>query len=202
MASQTVSKILVFGGTGAIGRYITASLLAAQSSLGQVTLFTSPATASSKAPLLARWKAGGLKVIEGDLTSAADVQSAYASTGADTVVSAVGRDVLGSQIELIRLAEESGTVKWFLPSEYGTDIEHGPASANEKPHQFKLKVRKYIRENVKRVKVTYVVTGPYFDMWVNPIPGLDIAGGFDVANKQARLIDNGEGRIGFCTMWE
>jgi len=202
MASSAVAKVLIFGGTGTIGRYITASLLSAKPSIGQLTLFTSPATASSKAPLLAKWKAAGLTVVEGDITNAVDVEAAFASTGADTVISAVGRGVLDAQIDLIRLAEASGTVKWFLPSEYGTDIEHGPASAKERPHQLKLKVRKYVRENVKRMNVTYVVTGPYFDMWVDLMPGLEPAGGFDVAKKQAHLVEGGEGRIGFCTMWE
>lgn len=118
------------------------------------------------------------------------------------MVSAVGRPVIDTQIELLRLAEESGTVKWFLPSEYGTDIEHGPKSAGEKPHQLKLKVRRFVRESLKRLKVTYVVTGPYFDMWVDRTTGLDQAGGFDLQGKAAHVIDEGEGRIGFCTMWE
>ena len=66
----------------------------------------------------------------------------------------------------------------------------------------KLKVRKFVRDNLKRVKVTYVVTGPYFDMWVDVAPGAEEAGGFDVSKKHAYVIDDGEGRIGFCTMWE
>lgn len=165
-------------------------------------LFTSPNTASTKADLLSKWKSSGLSVIEGDITNPTDIQGAYASTGADTVVSAVGRGVIDTQIELLRLAEESGTVKWFLPSEYGTDIEHNAKSPNEKPHQLKLKVRKYVREHIKRVQVTYVVTGPYFDMWVNTAPGAEQAGGFDVDSKVAHVIDGGEGKVGFCTMWE
>lgn len=165
-------------------------------------LFTSANTAASKASLLAKWKSSGLSVIEGDITNPADVSGAYASTGADTVVSAVGRGVVDTQIELLRLAEQSGSVKWFLPSEYGTDVEHNAKSAGEKPHQLKLKVRRFARENLKQVKVTYVVTGPYFDMWVDVVPGAEQAGGFDVEKKVAYVIDDGEGRIGFCTMWE
>ena len=61
--------------------------------------------------------------------------------GIDTVISCVGRNVIEHQVELVRLANDSPSVHRFFPSEYGTDIEHGPASANEKPHQKKLKVR-------------------------------------------------------------
>jgi hypothetical protein len=196
------SKILIFGGTGTIGRYITSSILKAQPSFNQVFLFTSPNSASTKTALLSKWKSSGLSVIEGDITNPADVKGAYASTGADTVVSAVGRGVIDSQIELLRLAEEAGTVKWFLPSEYGTDIEHNTKSPNEKPHQQKLKVRRFVKESIKRVKVTYVVTGPYFDMWVNTPPGAEQAGGYDAEQKVAHVIDEGEGKVGFCTMWE
>lgn len=202
MASSIPTKILIFGGTGTIGRYITSSILAAKPNFKQVFLFTSPNTASSKASLLSKWKSSGLSIITGDITNPKDVSDAYSSTGADTVVSAVGRGVIDAQIELLRLAEESGTVQWFLPSEYGTDIEHNAKSPHEKPHQLKLKVRKFARENLKRVKVTYVVTGPYFDMWVDVAPGVEQAGGFDVAKKHAYVVDDGEGRVGFCTMWE
>jgi hypothetical protein len=182
--------------------YITSKILSAKPSFKQVYLFTSPNTALAKASLLHKWKDSGLSVIEGDITNPKDVSSAYAATGADTVVSAVGRAVIDTQIELLRLAEESGSVKWFLPSEYGTDIEHNAKSPGEKPHQLKLKVRKYARENLKHVKVTYVVTGPYFDMWVEVVPGAEQAGGFEVDKKVAHVIEGGEGRIGFCTMWE
>lgn len=165
-------------------------------------LFTSPNTALTKASLLSKWKSSGLSVIEGDITDAKDVSGAYAATGADTVVSAVGRGVIDAQVELLRLAEQSGTVRWFLPSEYGTDIEHNAKSPAEKPHQLKLKVRRFARENLSRIQVTYVVTGPYFDMWVDVAPGAEQAGGFEVEKKVAHLIDDGKGRVGFCTMWE
>ncbi|KAK3934763.1 hypothetical protein QBC46DRAFT_399048 [Diplogelasinospora grovesii] len=196
----TPAKILIFGGTGTIGQYITASLLRAKPAFQQLALFTSANTANTKTALLDKWKAEGLSVIVGDITNESDVAAAY--NGVDTVISAVGRGVLQHQIDLLRLAEASGSVQWFLPSEYGTDIEHNAKSPNEKPHQLKLKVRKFIRENLKRVQVTYVVTGPYFDMWLDPIPGAEAAGGFAADRKEAYVIDEGEGKVGFCTMWD
>ncbi|KAK7420142.1 hypothetical protein QQZ08_010556 [Neonectria magnoliae] len=198
MTSFQPASVLIFGATGTIGKYITDRIVNAQPPFQKVAIFTSQGTVSSKTDYIEKLKSKGVKVITGDVTNEQDVKAAYG--GVDTVISAVGRNVIETQINLIRLAEESSSVKWFLPSEYGTDIEYGPQSANEKPHQLKLKVRKYIRENVQRLKYTYVVTGPYADMYFDFKSAAPEAGGFDAANKKATLIDHGEGSIGFTTM--
>lgn len=58
-----------------------------------------------------------------------------------------------------------------------------------------------MREKVKQLQVTYVVTGPYFESWVGRLPGLaEVCPGYDVKTKSALLIDDGEGRVGFTTM--
>lgn len=199
MGSFQPSSILVFGATGNIGRYITNAIINAQPAFDQVAIFTSQGTVTNKAELIEGWKSKGVKIITGDITNQDHVKKAY--EGVDTVISAVGRNVLETQIDLIKLANES-SVKWFFPSEYGTDIEYGPKSANEKPHQLKLKVRKYIREHPSDLKVTYVVTGPYIDMYFTLSPEAVEAGGFDHVNKKAVLVDDGEGKIGFTTMPE
>ncbi|KAI9146877.1 Isoflavone reductase [Paramyrothecium foliicola] len=198
MASFQPSSILIFGATGSIGKYITDHIVNAQPPFPRVTIFTSEATVTQKSEYINELKSKGVAVVTGDVSSEQDVKKAY--EGVDTVISAVGRNVLETQIELIRLAEESSSVKWFFPSEYGTDIEYGPQSASEKPHQLKLKVRKYLNENVTRLKYTYVVTGPYADMFFTLSRQAIEAGGFDVEKKEAVLVENGEGKIGFTTM--
>ncbi|KAM0561594.1 hypothetical protein ACHAPJ_002762 [Fusarium lateritium] len=198
MADFQPKSILIFGATGTIGRYITNAIVNAKPGFDQVSIFTSEDTVTKKAEYIGELKSKGVKIITGDVTNEEDVKKAY--QGVDTVVSAVGRNVIEKQIDLFRIASQSGSVKWFLPSEYGTDIEYGPESANEKPHQLKLKVRKYIRENANGLKYTFVVTGPYIDMYFELRSPAIEAGGFDHVNKKAVLIDNGEGKIGFTTM--
>ncbi|KAI0017421.1 NAD(P)-binding protein [Xylariomycetidae sp. FL0641] len=201
MSSSPPSKILIIGGTGTIGRYITKAILSASPPVAQqVSLFTSPATASSpaKQELLTTWKQQGLMVITGDVRRADDVLAAY--NGVDTVVSCLGRNGLALQMELLRLAEESETVRWFFPSEYGTDIEYDASSKDEKPHQNKLKVRKYISDTITKVKCTYVVTGPYIDMFLHFPPGAERVGGYDPRAKKAVVVGSGSDRIGFTTM--
>ena len=199
MSSPKLS-VLVIGATGNIGNFITSSLIDAKNDFSKITVFTSEATLSSKVELLNKWKAAGVHVVTGDVTNPADITRAY--SGIEVVISCVGRAVLDQQQELIRLAEESESVQWFLPSEYGTDIEHNNKSSNERPHQVKLGVRKYIREHTKRLRVTYVVVGPYFEMWLGGGTSIDQIGGFDLENNKAVLIGDGEGKIGFTTMSE
>lgn len=200
MASSLPTHILVIGATGNIGKFITDGLIQTNPANAKISIFTSKETALSKAGLLDQWKAAGVDVLIGDIANSVDVTRCYHDV--DTVVSCLGRNALGLQKELIRLAEESSSIQRFFPSEYGTDIEHNPQSAEEKPHQMKLSVRKYIRENTKRLRVTYVVVGPYFEMWVDGGQNGSPLGGFDIKAREATLISDGEGLIGFTTMPE
>ena len=105
-----------------------------------------------------------------------------------------------TQIPLIKLAEASPSIKYFYPSEYGTDIKYNTTtSPHEKPHQLKLQVRKFVRENIKKLKVTYLVTGPYSDLFFAPNKDSRI-GSFDVKGQKATLLGTGEEKVSFTTM--
>lgn len=107
------------------------------------------------------------------------------------------------QIPLIKLAASSGSVKWIFPSEFGTDIKYGPSSAGEPTHQGKLKVRAYIEEDdeIKKsgLKYTYVVTGPYPEMFL--IDDSGYTSGWDVKSKKATLLEK-DNKISFTTIEE
>jgi hypothetical protein len=70
---------------------------------------------------------------------------------------------------------------------------------HEKPHQLKLKVRAYIKEHMKRVAHTYVVTGPYSELFLGPGGPNAKWGSFDVKAKKAFLV-NPDGKVSFTTM--
>ncbi|KAI1322140.1 hypothetical protein F5Y16DRAFT_413446 [Xylariaceae sp. FL0255] len=198
------SKILIVGATGSIGKIITEALLGAKPPVAdQISILTSTTTASGKdkEALLSSWKSQGLSVITGDINNAEDVSKAY--QGFDTVVSCLGRGSLAVQTELVRVAEETESVEWFFPSEYGTDIEYDATSKDEKPHQMKLKVRAFIRDHVKRVKCTYLVTGPWIDFFLDLRPPLEMTGGYDVTAQRAVVVvgdDGSDGQVGFTSM--
>jgi hypothetical protein len=117
------------------------------------------------------------------------------------VISALGRSVLPTQIPLLTLAEHSPTINHFYPSEYGTDIEYYPHSVSEKPHQQKLRVRDHIRQSITKLNITYLVTGPYSDLYMSKLDGAKAkAGSFDVQAKRATLLGTGKEEVSFTTM--
>ncbi|KAK3500450.1 uncharacterized protein B0T23DRAFT_425781 [Neurospora hispaniola] len=204
------TNVLIIGGTGTIGAYITSSLLSAATPKPYTTLslFTRPGwdsdPSSQKTQLIKHWQSQGLNIVTGDVESLdqAGFTKVFEDGKFDTVISCLGRATLKYQPKIIDAAEHSQSVQWFLPSEFGTDVAHNEKSAQEPTHVGKLALRKHIREKIQRLKVTYVVTGPYFDMWLYPTPGYEQAGGFVPAEKKAYIIGDGEGKVGFCTMWD
>lgn len=201
MASKT-ENILIFGATGLIGHHITNSIIDHAAEFGRIVVFTSPNTLWTKSEEIDLLKSRGVEIIAGDISSVGDVNEAF--NDIDTVVSCVGRPVIHKQLLLVKLAERHPDVKRFFPSEYGTDIEYGPSSVNEKPHQQKLKVRAALRD-VKKLEYTYVVTGPYGDadnglyLGASPIEN-EARGTFDVHRKCAVLLGTGEDKISLTTM--
>ncbi|KAJ5085437.1 hypothetical protein N7532_010208 [Penicillium argentinense] len=198
---MAAKNLLFFGATGQIGSFILEAILTKRGSFGRVAIFTSARTTETKSAYLKKLKAQDVEVIVGDVEDESAIKAAY--TGIDTVISALGRNTLAQQIALIRLASASSDVKWFLPSEYGTDIAYGPASAHEKPHQQKLKVRAVLEKEISRsdLDYSYVVTGPFAEMYLHFTPGLEQAGGWDVKGRKAVLLgEKGDDRVSLTTM--
>ncbi|KAL4802490.1 hypothetical protein BDV18DRAFT_62152 [Aspergillus unguis] len=188
-----MSNLLIFGATGAIGSYITTAIVAARDQFARIAIFTSQTTLTTKTTEINALRDKGVDILVGDVSSKHEVLKAF--EGFDTIVSALGRGVIAHQVNLIQWADEAPHVKRFLPSEYGTDIEYGPSSATEKPHQQKLKVRAAIRET-KDLEYAFIVTGPYADVPFYLSPGGNPRGGsFDVRAKKAVLLGDGAGRI-------
>ena len=202
MAHKT-KNIIIFGATGLIGEHITNAIVSNKADFGRLAIFTSQNTLQSKSDAIDKLKSQGVEVITGDLTSKSDINEAL--KGFDTVVSAVGRPVIHTQIQIVELMDKHPDVKRFFPSEYGTDIEYDETSKDEKPHQQKLKVRAALKQ-VKDLEYTYVVTGPYGDadkgLYLSAAPpdDDDKRASFDVKRKRALLLGDGEGKISLTTM--
>lgn len=110
--------------------------------------------------------------------------------------------MLLAQIQLLDLAESCSDVKRFYPSEFGTDIEYSSDSFKEKPHQAKLRVREWFKSSPRRLEYTYLVTGPYADLYLGKFNQDPRAGSFDVEKRQAVLLGDGRDPISLTTMNE
>jgi nucleoside-diphosphate-sugar epimerase len=210
-----VQSILMFGATGAIGTFIV-NALTQQLDAGKykrLAIFTSQSTIDNKSEVIHNLSGKGVEVFVGDIANkdyvrevlegkTSPINPGTDSTPFDTIISAAGRNAILTQIPILEVAESVSTVKRFYPSEYGTDIEYDlKTSPNEPPHQLKLKVRSYIREHIKRLEYTYLVTGPYSDMWLAK-SNFTHTGSFDVQNKKATVLYDGKQKVSFTTMAE
>lgn len=61
-------------------------------------------------------------------------------------------------------------------------------------------MRKYIRGNIKDLLVTYLVTGPYSDLYFGPASTDDRVGSFNVTERKATLLGTGNEKMSFTTM--
>lgn len=218
MAAPTKENLLIIGATGYIGTYITEQILLAKESFGRIAIFTSPNTAEKKPEVLDKLRAQGVEVIIGDVKNSQDLLKAFEGLrnpestldraladlfeGITTVISAVGRPVIADQIPWLPLLIQASSVKRFFPSEYGTDIEYDSSSANEIPHQQKLKVRAALRKleaegKLEGLEYTYVVTGPFAYGYLSN-KGITL-GGFDVQGKRAVVLEDGKGKVSLTT---
>ncbi|KIX04655.1 uncharacterized protein Z518_05525 [Rhinocladiella mackenziei CBS 650.93] len=194
--AQQTRNILIIGSTGVIGTYITRAIVDARENFERICVLTSEKTLVQKVQDIAALEAWGVEIFTGRLES----ESAFkrACDGIDTIVSCVGRGGIEKQINLITWAEQAG-VRRFFTSEYGTDIEYWPESAKEPPHQLKLKVRAHMK-TMKKIEHTYLVTGPYSDLYFGPMKARPEIGEFDVKAKKAVLLGDGDGPVSFTAM--
>jgi hypothetical protein len=63
-------------------------------------------------------------------------------------------------------------------------------------------VREFIRNSIKRIEYTYLVTGPYIDLYIGKLSQSPRAGSFDVVGKKATLLGSGDELVSFTTMKE
>ncbi|ETN46557.1 uncharacterized protein HMPREF1541_00742 [Cyphellophora europaea CBS 101466] len=184
---EPARNILIIGATGIIGTYITRAIVDSQHLFDRICVLTSEKTVVEKVQDICALESWGVEVFVARLDDEDKVKEAYKGKGG-----------VEKQIPLITWAEEAG-VRRFFPSEYGTDIEYWPESVHEPPHMAKLKVRAHMK-TMKRLEHTYLVTGPYSDLYFGPMKGRPELGSFDVSLKRAVLLGDGDGPVSFTAM--
>jgi len=151
----SVSRILIIGATGYIGRHVAKASVA----LGHPTYLLvrdSPASARpERAQLLDSFKASGANILNGSLEDHASLVEAVKKV--DVVISTVGGEQTANQINIIQAIKEVGTIKRFLPSEFGNDVDNVHAVEPAKSaFEQKVKIRRAIE--AAGIPYTYVAS--------------------------------------------
>ena len=77
MTSPVPSKVLLFGATGVIGKYILSSLVGAKPAFEKVGIFTSPGTEEKKGHEIKKLKEKGVEIVVGDVNDEGHVKKAF-----------------------------------------------------------------------------------------------------------------------------
>ena len=175
MENTSYKNVLLVGASGNLGKVILPALLADSSF--HCTVLTR-ANSSATFP-------STVNVVKADYSDRAALVQAL--KGQDVVISAVGGEAVATNFDLT-LAEaaiEAG-VKWFIPSEFGSDTSH-PFYTSIPFVAPKIATSNLLKSKQSKIAHTLITTGPFLD-W-----GFDTGFlGFDVVNHTATLYDEGK----------
>ncbi|MFS7973235.1 putative NmrA-like domain, NAD(P)-binding domain superfamily [Helianthus anomalus] len=115
------SKILIIGGTGYIGKFIVEAS-AKEGNPTFVLVRENTTKHPEKAKLIDSFKTLGATILYGDIHDHESLVKAIKQV--DVVISTIGGELVADQVKLIAAIKEAGNVKRFLPSEFGTDVDH------------------------------------------------------------------------------
>ena len=175
MSADTYKNVLLVGASGDVGKNILPDLLADSNfTISILSRIDSPAFFSPN-----------INVIMIDYSDKAALVKAL--TGQDIVISTVGGEAIINNLDkiLIEAALEAG-VKWFIPSEYGFDLDNS-AAASIPVNIPLIENITLLKQHQSRLAHTFISTGAFLD-W-----GFD--NGFlcfDIPNRTATLYDEGK----------
>ncbi|KAJ6360594.1 hypothetical protein OIU77_004584 [Salix suchowensis] len=114
-----LSRILIFGGTGYIGKY----MVRASVSMGHKTyVYARPITTQSspaKIGIHKEFQAMGVTIVQGDLDEQEKIVSVLRQV--DVVISAVAYPQVLDQLKIIEAIKVAGNIKRFFPSDFGAE---------------------------------------------------------------------------------
>lgn len=122
-SSPDMSKVLIVGGTGWLGSKILDLL---QGTSHQLSAFIRPQSLNdpAKAASFKKLEERGVKLIPGELHKKEDLVAAL--QGIDVCICCLGSFQGIEQLPLIEALKEVGTIKRFVPSDFGMDYRRDP----------------------------------------------------------------------------
>ncbi|KAE9595730.1 hypothetical protein Lal_00031016 [Lupinus albus] len=197
-----MDRILVIGATGFMGQFVTNEIL----NLGRPTfLLLRPGSITpSKAAIVKSFQDKGATLIHGVINDKEIMEKILKEYNIDIVVSLVGGANLLDQLALVEAIKSVKTIKRFLPSEFGHDVERAnPVEPGLSMYKEKRLIRRMTEES--GIPYTYIccnsiASWPYYDNChpTNVPPPLDHFHIYGDGNIKAYFVDGND--IGKFTM--
>ncbi|KAE8689804.1 Isoeugenol synthase 1 [Hibiscus syriacus] len=143
---MSVEKILIFGGTGYLGKY----MVKASVSLGHPTFVYTrslpPNSPASKSLLIKEFESMGVTIFYHEKLVSVLKQ-------VEVVISTIAVPQHLDQLKIISAIKDAGTIKRFVPSEYGNEV-YRPLSALP-PFEAVLANKRKIRRAVEEAGISF-----------------------------------------------
>ncbi|KAE9454382.1 hypothetical protein C3L33_13722, partial [Rhododendron williamsianum] len=135
-------RVLIIGATGFIGQFIAEASLS-----GGRPTYLLVRSSSSNAKTMKVLQDKGAMIIHGVMKDEELMEKILKENEIDIVISAVGGQNILDQLNLVRAIKSVGTIKRFLPSEFGHDVDRAdPVEPGLTMYDEKRKVRRLIEE--------------------------------------------------------
>ncbi|GAB4840251.1 leucoanthocyanidin [Ancistrocladus abbreviatus] len=158
-------RILVVGATGFMGRFITEASL--ESGKATYVLVRPGLLCPSKAKTVKSLQEKGAIILQGLINDRELMEKIMKEYEIDVVISAVGGGNLLDQLPLVDAIKAAGTVKRFLPSEFGHDVDRAdPVEPGLTMYNEKRTVRRLIEQSgvpYMYICCNSIASWPYYD---------------------------------------
>ncbi|XP_052186337.1 leucoanthocyanidin reductase-like isoform X1 [Diospyros lotus] len=162
-AAAKQGRVLIIGATGFIGQFVAEASLEA----GRITYVLVRSGPSKAKTIKALQEKGAIPVPQGNINDQEFLEKILKEYEIDVVISAVGGASIRDQLTLVHAIKAVGTIKRFLPSEFGHDVDRAnPVEPGLAMYIEKRTVRRVVEES--GVPYTYIccnsiASWPYYD---------------------------------------
>ncbi|KAL9432486.1 hypothetical protein AB3S75_027509 [Citrus x aurantiifolia] len=159
---NTKPKILIFGGTGYLGKYM---VKASVSSGHKTFVYARPVTQNSrtsKVEIHKEFQGIGVTIIEGELDKHEKI--VFVLKEVDVVISTVAYPQFLDQLKIVDAIKVAGNIKRFLPSEFGCEEDRVKPLP---PFEACLETKRIVRRAIEAAQIPYTfvsanLCGAYF----------------------------------------
>ncbi|KAH7516638.1 hypothetical protein FEM48_Zijuj10G0156200 [Ziziphus jujuba var. spinosa] len=198
MASEK-SKILIFGATGYLGKY----MVKASVSAGHPTFIyvrpIKPNTDPSKLQLHKEYESMGVTIFQGELEEHEKLVDVLRQV--DVVISTLAAPQHLEQFKIIKAMEEAGNIKRFVPSEFGNEVDR---VSGLPPFEALLENKRKVRRATEAAGIpfTYVAANSFAAYFVDYLlhPGEKIQEVIVYGSGEAKTVLNYEEDVAAYTV--